>query len=115
MLFGSLIFNGVYWNNAIGALNGISQNEREDSLGLLKSFVTRLHGKDVAQWLIYNWNHLEPWHFNLIEHLKIKPLINKTKVLLFSLCVTATEIPLFVDYTNSFGKTPCSSLIIDNL
>ena len=31
------------------------------------------------------------------------------------MCVVPSDIPLFAEYSNSFGKTPCSSLILDYL
>jgi hypothetical protein len=35
-------------------------------------------------------------------------------MLQLGLCVEPVEIPLFMDFANSFAKTPCSSLICDH-
>jgi hypothetical protein len=89
--------------------------ERGNSLELFKFFAAKVYGKATASWLFNNWKYVEPWHFKLIEHLKKSFLIDKSKVLQLSLCVMTSDVSLFAEYANSFGKTPCSSLIFEYL
>ena len=62
-------------------LNAVNLKERENALELFESFATKMHCRDVGRWLTENWEYLSTWHFDLIEYLRTKPLINKVKVL----------------------------------
>jgi hypothetical protein len=49
------------------ALNDVNHNE---VLQLFKVFTQRTHGEGVANWLSIDWKYVEPYHFDLIKHLK---------------------------------------------
>jgi len=56
-------------------------NEREKTLELFKVFTTKVYGKDIALWLSNNWSLVEAWHFELIEHLRGRPVENTFTIL----------------------------------
>lgn len=58
-----MAFKGKHWSNAVTALGGMKNNEREEVLDLLKVFVIKMYGKNIGLWLTKNWESLELWHF----------------------------------------------------
>jgi hypothetical protein len=91
-------------------------DERDKALGIFKYFAATVYGDEPAMWLQENWEYIEPWHMKLIEALKNYPTkVNQNKVLQFSLCVTSTDLPLFIEYVNSFSKYPASALVTESL
>lgn len=85
--------------------------DRDDSLILFESFIARIYDKDTAHLIKENWLTLKPWHFDWVEHIKTHTTSNKSKMFQLGLCVEVVDISLFMDFANSFAKTPCSSLI----
>ncbi|TNV74327.1 hypothetical protein FGO68_gene417 [Halteria grandinella] len=96
-------------------LTTMNNRDRDDSLILIESFVARMYDKDTARLIKENWQTLTLWHFGLVEHIRTQPQSNKSMMFQLELCVEPVEIPLFMDFANSFAKTPCSSLICNHL
>ena len=95
-------------------LNATGFSDRVKSLELFESFVWRIYGKNTAKLLKENWQVLTPWHFKLMEYLKNQGLSNRDKIFQLGLHVKSVDIPLFVEFSDTFVSTPCSSLILNH-
>ncbi|TNV87400.1 hypothetical protein FGO68_gene1668 [Halteria grandinella] len=114
LLFCSLLHCSQHWESSITMLTTMNNRDRDDSLILFESFVARMYDKDTVRLVKENWQTLTLWHFDMVERIKTQPSSNKSKVFQLGLCVEPVEIPLFMDFANSFIKTPCSSLICNH-
>jgi hypothetical protein len=68
--FACVVFGGVHWEKAVSMLEAVNDATQVEVLRILKAFVQRTHGKEIAQWLSENWKYADSYHFKLFDHLR---------------------------------------------